>query len=549
MEVTAAAVNPGLIDLSLLSIDANTILRAEGSRPLIITVSQQADILGTIDVSGFDGGALRFRSATPSDPEFGLGGEGGAGGAAGGDGGRIEFVNGDSADKDPANTIPVRGEAGELPPETPAEWDVTPVPFGDGKNPDDIVTLPQVTRATGGNSVRAQLPGRPCDPVEPDCDVTPITVTAGGGAGGGNLVAGDSAPGGLDESGESILEYDGIPVGFPPLGTDSPGTGGSQFGTESSRLDGDLWLFGGTGGSGGGAHFATSASYVSGILPDEGVVFGGIGTTNKALHSPGTGGGGGGGVLYLAGENIFIRETGQLLARGGDAFQGIDLGGNGGGGAGGTIIIQARSSLTIAQNAILDVSGGRANRAPPIDPGQQLPLYEGNVNVGEGAEVSFFGGAGGNGAPGRVRIEIEGDTSLLSSGVNPSVSTGRFYTGNFPSVAFSTPIRLALGPGNAVASGSLNVTGAVIRFSEFGRPLGTNSIVLWEGAQESLDDHGAVGDFVQRDRDLRSLRFSEWVRFSVPFQSSVGAQQTQSIQDIQFQYSYEPLPDTDCFFN
>ncbi len=318
------------------------------------------------------------------------------------------------------------------------------------------------------------------------------------------------------------------------------GEGGSNFGLDSLRFDGDLWLFGGSGGSSGGASPQVSAAYKSGILPEGSVVFTG------AAHAPGTGGGGGGGVLFLTATHLMMRPEARILARGGDAVQSIDLGGNGGAGAGGTVIIRVESSLTIARGAVIDVSGGVANREVAIDAGQGLPLYEGNFHRSAVDGFGFFGGVGGNGAPGRILLEADPDSQAAEDGLNASLSSGRFLADSFATVGVSRAILLGIGPGDAVSAPNLSLSGGVVRFHEFGRPLGTDAVVLWEGATESLDVHGQPGEFTQRVRDPRDLRFTEFIRFSVPFRSNGSSRETQSVREIQMLYRYPSREEINC---
>ena len=517
---------PGLLDLSRLVIDPNTILRAEGSNALQIVVAGPVEIAGAIDASGFTGGALRFSTADPANPRHGLGGAGGPGGARGGDGGFVLYRNEDVADKSADNTVPVHGQPGGLPPSAPEAWDKTPVPFGSAGGQNDLVVFPGVVRALAGASVR----GQDCDSFD---NPNPCQETAGGGGGGGNNGIGGDA--GIGTS---------IPVVFPPVDPALPGSGGSSFGTESFRFGGDLWLHGGTGGGGGGAHPQQSNFFKVGILPQSGVVFGGRGNPVRALHAPGTGGGGGGGVIHIRAEDVNILPTGRLLARGGDAVQSIDLGGNGGAGAGGNVIIQVRNSLTFAPGAEINVGGGRANLDPPIDPGQGLPIYEGNRHISDGT-LGFYGGVGGNGAPGRIRLEADPDSLAIVGGDNPNFSGGPFLDGVFASRAFSQAIQIGVGPGGAVSAPNIALSGSIVRFHDFGQPLGTDSAVLWEGADESLDQHGQPGPFRQAVTDPRDLRFVEYVRFGAVFLSNVASQSSQSIREIRMQYRYT-AGDTVC---
>ncbi|MEM7263903.1 MAG: hypothetical protein AAF488_18090, partial [Planctomycetota bacterium] len=83
---------PGIIDVSSLLIDEGVVLRTRGGSPVEVWVRDEADIAGTIDVSGSAGGLLRFQ--TPGDqPLGGLGGEPGPGGGRGGAGGDVLVEN------------------------------------------------------------------------------------------------------------------------------------------------------------------------------------------------------------------------------------------------------------------------------------------------------------------------------------------------------------------------------------------------------------------------------------------------------------------------
>ncbi len=527
LEVRTAQTNPGFMDLTRLVIDQNATLRAQGTRPLIISVAGDAEISGAIDVSGFAGGALRFSTADPTRPQPGLGGGGGPGGGTGGAGGHIVYRNGDASDKDPANTIPVSGEAGALPAGVPEEWDMTPVPYGNGGGENQAVVFPATTRAIPGASVRGQ-------------NCLPCEETAGGGAGGGNN--GRGADGGAAAA---------FPSQLAPVDAALHGSGGGVFGSQLMRYEGGLFLFGAPGGSGGGATPHTSSFYNNGIAAPGSVLFGGRGVSvPRAKEAPGTGGGGGGGCLYILAQDFFLRPGGRILARGGDAFQSIDLGGNGGGGGGGNVLIRVANSLTLSPSASVDVSGGRANLAVPIDPGQQLPLYEGNLHGANNdpAQFGFYGGVGGNGAIGRVRIEADRASLAISSGLNPYLSTGPFLLDTFGSVGVSKAIELGVGPGNAVFATNISLSASSVRYHDFGQPLGTDSVVVWEGADESLDRHGLAGPFMQRIDDPRQLEFNQFTRFRVNLISSSSAQESQSVRQIQLRYSYAPRPDTDCLF-
>jgi hypothetical protein len=494
--------NPrNVLDLQQLSIDPSTVLRATGSQPLVILVASEAVIEGLIDVSGAPGGILQFDRSDPTRPEPGAGGAGGAGGGAGGDGGTIFFANGDANDKSPENTVPVSATPGYLSPIVPEEWDLTS-PFGGGDPQNDLGEFPGVTRPLPGATLRGQecdLPGVP----------VACTQSAGGGGGSGNLSRGG------DGQGIPIPEVVG-------------GDGGSVFGVDTFRWDGDLFLYGPAGGAGGGATPHVSADYKAGDA-------GSSEFRGQAVFAPGTGGGGGGGVVLLRARHLVLGPGAAILARGGIAFQSIDLGGNGGAGAGGQIIVQVEESFTFAPGAVFDVAGGRANQPVPSLPGSQLPIYEGNVR----SSGEVFGGLGGDGSPGRVRLEGARGSQVLESGLNSSLSGGPFLVGVAASQGVSMTQRLGVGPALVAANHGFVLDDAVVRYNQFGQPPGTRSVTLWQGADESLDRHGAPGVFGPPVSDPRLLQDRQHVRFIVLFQSNSDSNETQSVRSISLGYKLD----------
>ncbi len=514
LEVAASDTNPGRLECTRLVIDARTTLRVEGSRPLQIFVTGQADIGGTIDVSGLAGGVLRFSSDHRNDPDAGLGGASGPGGGGGGEGGITEFVDGNIANKAPENTLPLHAGAGLAPAQTPEGWDKTSVLDGNEDLDDQLTPPGSFLRAKGGLTLRGQKCGGAGQGI---CVQSP-----GGGGGGGNIAKGSDGN------------------AFPEPG-DLFGEGGSVFGLPGFRFDGDYLLLGGTGGGGGGGNPHISGIYKQGYP-------GAFRFKSDADHAPGTGGGGGGGVLRLSVENLNIRPTGRILARGGDAYQSIDLGGNGGAGAGGSILIQVKNALTIAPGALLDVSGGTANVTVPILPGQSSIEYPGNFHLAGGKLVAS-GGEGGNGAPGRIRIEADASSLAALSGVNANYSSGPFLPDSVFSIGVSKAIRLGVGPGLVAGTHQIELSDTIVRFYEFGQPNGTDSAITWQGARESLDVHGGVTAFSTLSGSAGllgtgspgSLADQEFVRFVVPLLSNGSTRETQAIREIQLPYSL-PVP-------
>ncbi|MEM7263441.1 MAG: hypothetical protein AAF488_15735, partial [Planctomycetota bacterium] len=568
----------GLMDVTRLLVDEGVVVRVSGSQPLTIRVRDEADIAGTIDCSGFDGGILEF--STPGDfPEPGLGGEAGPGGGAGGGGGRVEFAN-------DAPVFSVEGEEGLLPPALA------------GLDPQDIVLPGSVLLgdvspvAIGGGSRRLDPScalAENCDSAGPtdNCDTCPgglagCTVcanqsSAAGGSGGGNRTAG--SPGEI----------------FPQADTDLVGAPAAAYRTTE--------VAGGSGGSGGGANPYVSEAYLSQLIAERRTP--GVAPTRAPLleyafrgaarYAPGPGGGGGGGVLKMIVGTLNLRPSARLLARGGDSFQSIDLGGNGGGGGGGTIVLQVSRSVNLEEGYVIDVSGGSANRLPAITPDGLVP-YESNVRGAfknsEPVEridgSSDFGGMGGEGGAGRVIVQMpsgvapqlsvdgtvshiqgrrwhilaveedrcrnetnisccEDDGSLvlacpawqtiIREGTR-SLSTGPFLPSVVESVAVSKPIPLGLATTFAASSHLLDF-GVPRRILSPLQPPGTEVNVYWQTASMSLDVHGGISEWQGPSTDPRQLKGREYARFLVFFRANADTRNSMAIREITLPYSLD----------
>ncbi len=495
----SARTDPGLFLLSRLRIDANVILRGTGLRPLRIQVTEEAEIGGTLDISGFDGGLIEFDVNNLPAPSPGAGGSPGPGGGPGGTGGTASFLDGNIANKDPSNVIIIAARNGGLPLQFPAEFDKTGLTSGSVPPPTNLAPM-ETTRATGGEGLR--------DPN--NCGGTPANPCSAGGGGGG----GAREPGLAGKS--------------RPAGSTAFGQGGSRIGLDTIRFGGDYLLVGGQGGAGGGGSAVVSNEYQNGNAGP--AIFQG-----RARVAPGTGGGGGGGSLHLTVFGVLhLRGTGRIFARGGNAFQSIDLAGNGGAGGGGMVFIQLVNSLVIEPGAKIDVRGGKANLRVPISPGAIQPLYEGNIRqVPPAPDPREFGGGGGEGAVGRVRIEAPEGSNLLTSSFNDSIFSSVFLPDSHLSVGRSLSAPLGVGSGKRATSHALILDGAVIRFAEGGLPDGTRAVVLWRGSSPSLDVQGATTPLrggVENPKDLENV---ENLQFTVQFLSNPISGETPTIDEVQ----------------
>jgi RHS repeat-associated protein len=207
------------------------------------------------------------------------------------------------------------------------------------------------------------------------CSTCGITVAGRGPAGGYNSPSpGQAAPG-----------WGSGPGSGGRFGVIKGGGGGSG-GHASPGTAGEQALGGGAAGTGGIAYGATDLS--DAFNGDLGMGSGG-GAGGKGGNDPGGHGGHGGGLVRITAGNISV--SGKISAAGepGQESPGLLAGGGGGGGSGGTIWLTA-DYVYLANPGALDVSGGTG---------------------GVGGGVNH----GGDGAPGRVRID---STDTFGAGAN-----------------------------------------------------------------------------------------------------------------------------------
>jgi hypothetical protein len=220
------------------------------------------------------------------------------------------------------------------------------------------------------------------------------------------------------------------PGGCTGGNAETPGdclTGGGRAGAQSSGGGGGGHATMGTQGGGGNGGMGGAMTGSDELVPltDE-AGNGGGGGGPGTLGAAGGGGGGGGGIVELTSYGaLTIGASGAVSAEGGTGAPGkggcitvVEHGGGGGGGAGGAIFVRAGQALTDGgSGARLSVSGGAKG--------------DGGCN------------AGGDGAPGRIRVDVPGDTAT------PGFAGGTLYRGpvldpQTPAIVGTTPLMVDL---------------------------------------------------------------------------------------------------------
>lgn len=179
---------------------------------------------------------------------------------------------------------------------------------------------------------------------------------------------GDGGPGANNGGGEdagSNLQYNTVIDPTLSLSLGRAAAGGSVGGCEDGGGGAGFKTVGNPGiacsgngpGAAGSQVLATEFSF-GGIFRGG---FGGGAGGNTTTGSYGAGGGGGGFIRIVAGGDIFISATAQVLANGGDGGSGGPDGGGGGGGSGGIIWLQSLSN--IQNDGMLSVLAGNGGAA------------------------------------------------------------------------------------------------------------------------------------------------------------------------------------------
>ncbi len=202
------------------------------------------------------------------------------------------------------------------------------------------------------------------------------------------------------------------------------------------------------------------------------------------------------------------------------------------------MLIQVANSFSAEPGGRIDVSGGQANLSPPVIAAEagSIPLYESNIRK-VGTEMRTLGGKGGNGAVGRVRIEVPLGSNLLRTAFNDSVYSALLFLDAAYSKGVSKVFPLGVGPGNMAISHEIVPEMAIMRFADQALPDGTDAILLWEGAEPSVDMHGVTGPLIGGVEDIRDLFSNEYVRFTVQIVSNGVSRETPTITAIEVPYT------------
>lgn len=286
VDILVAGSGTGEFNLSSINLPAEVTLLAVGSNPLILRIDGPADIAGTIDASGFDGGIPDLTD--PLNPVYASGGAPGAGGGAGGDGGfatsAVEVVRG--------------GEGGK-----PAGIPDSLIDDGTGCG-DNCPTAPQecISLAKGGFSANDD----------------PGTCHAGSGGGGGYTFPGGNGASAICVSDGAGGSDFGAPSTFLVVGLDcdpvellAGGCGGAGGGGFNDSVGAGGQSPGSAGGGAGGMVQISAKSQL--VLYSTCQIFAVGGSSFQGPLSAGNGGGGAGGAVRIQGRSRIEVEAGAVI--------------------------------------------------------------------------------------------------------------------------------------------------------------------------------------------------------------------------------------------
>jgi hypothetical protein len=140
----------------------------------------------------------------------------------------------------------------------------------------------------------------------------------------------------------------------------------------------------------------------------------------------------------------------------------------------------------------------------------------------------------GTGGPGWIRIEAGAgalpDCEAVSAAPFRATST---------SVGCSRPLPLGVGPAGGAFTQALAPEAPALLFEDGGRPEGTDGLLLWRGAEPSLDVQGVPGPLRGGVEDPRDLPGLEFVRFSVLLLSDPLTGNIPRVEEVRLPYRME----------
>jgi len=409
-------VKGGIFQFTDVDLPNGVVLKVAGSNPLIFKCTGTVRIAGDIVIAGEDGsGEFAYDSAITAIP----GGPATAGGGRGGEAHPVTFF--------PANTI---NYLTLVSPTTAAT--------GFGIDPaDGVMKRIGGTGAQSGILDQKDSKGKYQTNQEFGGDCGEFRNSNGSckvaGGGGGSLLRAGKGP--VDNNGNALNGISNV----LPDGTGKwivrddttclAGVGGAHPFAPDGTLSNDYYgklgqlkrLIGGQGGGGGGTlcdnyycgnWCKLDTDSANDNCCDNGDGLPALGRAPSVGDSRGGGGGGGGGAFLLQALGaITVEATGSVLANGGNGGGGEGIAcsyyaGSGGGGAGGMIILQSASTISVLQNAILDVRRGTG----------ALADNNNDYNTGCGSMSATAIGAGGHGGHGMIQLQVPlGTTATVAN--------------------------------------------------------------------------------------------------------------------------------------
>ena len=378
--------NDGVYEFTSFTLPATATLTLLGSRPILVLVKGACVINGTINGNGLKGnpgidtdGTSKYTFIGPSGEALrssGVGGLPGPGGGNGGNGAPAAAGTGlGTAGSAGVNIFGIATTTGAGDFGTGGDVGVVRGGGGGGYGANGSPAVGNVT-GFGALSGSADFT-RGLGSFSPERCFQPSANVAGGAGGGGGGVEDDN--GANETSNNSVLTNSSTPL-LITTGDD-----------------------GGAGGGGGGGAFWVIADTIS--------VGDGVTVGSGQIHCDGARGGNTYSALGQVDAGTFISG---VVNDADTTAANLGSGGGGGGGSGGAILLQARTSLTIASTAVLTVAGGAGGSS------------KGGVNIGN-ATVGTAG-SGGAGGVGRIALMTFAGSTDSAAAAAPVIAGGASLT-------------------------------------------------------------------------------------------------------------------------